>query len=88
MLESRSTFASIMFGDSEGVVKAKVPTTVKEDFARWCRVNGTTESDVIREFVIARTYGLETLRSMYEKRISVVAPFCPSSGSEKGHDKE
>jgi hypothetical protein len=80
MLESRSPFTS-QLGKLTAELKAKVSEDTKEAFEQEARKAGMTASELLREMIIVRAHGVDTLRSLYEHRISVVSGVGPEKAT-------
>ena len=70
---SRSMGLPPSMGKATSELKCKCPDVVKDDFARLARSLGLNESELLRDMVLARLYGVENVMRMQEKRLRMVA---------------
>jgi hypothetical protein len=84
---ARSIHGTVL-GKCTDEVKTKVPGDDKEDFDRYCRSVGTTAGELLRDFILTKTRGVEFVRSLYERRMSVVSAMGPGEAPVDGggHD--
>lgn len=72
---------SFRLGKCTAEVKTKVPDEDKEDFERFCRLEcGASPAEVLRDFILSKTRGVEVVRSLYESRLAVVSSMGPDGG--------
>lgn len=72
-------------GKCTAEVKTKVSDEDKEDFERFCRQQcGASPAEVLRDFILSKTRGVDVIRSLYESRLSVVSSWGPGNGSIGG----
>ncbi len=73
------------FGKCTDTLKCLVPLEVKEDFARRARSLGyPSDSDALREIVIAFTYGAGHLERLHLERIKQVTASMARIGTPEG----
>lgn len=76
---SRSIHFSL--GKCTAEVKTKVSDEDKEDFERFCRLEcGASPAEVLRDFILSKTRGVDAVRSLYESRLAVVSSMGPDGG--------
>lgn len=73
VLMSRSTGLPPELGRATSDLKCKVPDVVKDDFSKLARSLGLNDSELLRDMVMARLYGIEHVARMHTKRLSMVA---------------
>lgn len=73
------------FGKCTETLKCLVPDETKTDFARVARERGyPSDSDCLRELVMAFTYGPEHLRRLHANRIDALAKSMAGIGTSEG----
>ena len=77
---SRSTGLPSRMGKATADLKTKVPDEVKFAFAKLASSCGLTESELLRDMVVLRLYGSETVLSMQRERLRMVAGVETESG--------
>lgn len=74
---SRSTGLPARLGKATAEIRSKVPEVVKEDWDELVRRLGTNDSELLRELVMVRLYGLEQVQRMHANRLLMVAGMGP-----------
>lgn len=54
-------------------MKARLPYDIKEGFTRIAHDMGMNESELLREMVMIKVLGMDTVRKIYEERLQRVA---------------
>lgn len=70
---SRPTSLPGWMGKCDAPLKTLVPGSVQDDFRALARSLGMTDSDLLRELVMLRTYGPDRYARMQQDRIRMVA---------------
>lgn len=76
--ESRSL--TLPLGKNTAEAKTKIPDETRDELDRVAHAAGMTFSELLREMCIVRAHGQDVLRTMYEKRLDVVARRGPGEG--------
>lgn len=84
MLESRGSMTS-PFGTRTEILKTSVSEDTKEAFAVFARSHGMTSSEALHEIIITAVYGRDAVRSIYEKRMSVLSKIGLELGADEKH---
>lgn len=71
-LASRAA-SSNPYGKCTEEVKARIPYDIKEGFTRIAHDMGMNESELLREMVMVKVLGMDTVRKIYEERLQRVA---------------
>jgi len=71
-LASRAA-SSNSYGKCTEEVKARIPYDIKEGFTRIAHDMGMNESELLREMVMVKVLGMDTVRRIYEERLQRVA---------------
>jgi hypothetical protein len=82
VLMSRSTGLPAHLGKATNDLKCKVPDPVKDDFVRLSRSLGLTESELLRDMVLARLYGVGQVMRMQEQRLRMAAGIGPETETQ------
>lgn len=72
-MTSRSTGLPAQWGKATAILSAKVPDRVKVDAAAFAHSIGMTESDWLRDLIMAALYGQEMLVSMRANQLRLVS---------------
>lgn len=66
-------------GKATSELKCKVPDCVKDDFVLLAHSLGMSESELLREWVMVRLFGLGEVQRMAETRLRLVAGISPNA---------
>jgi hypothetical protein len=76
---SRSTGLPPVLGKADETIKGKVPEIIKLDFMQLAASLGMTESDLLRDIVMVRLYGVDGVQRMLSNKIRQSAGLGPEN---------